>query len=204
MSMADIVGRDILNAANALSNGNVVVEYCRRCDITNVGAPIWRVVCECGACLTDVLEEKLHEMLEKHASDEEIFEKYGMERMPENYVDNYEDEYEGYLAIDCGFGIKAFLYADSIFCHVIRQMDNSLLYFPSLTDKAICYVRTFENDNETIQPYRLTNVVFRSNNPEKYEEDSREFENGAAYPCDIAIEIVTDDDICYCFLDKEV
>jgi len=181
---------------------DTIVTYCRLCDITNVGAPTWYITCKYGACITDILEEELHEMLDKKASDEEILKKYGIEKMPDDYVDYSEDEYEGYLPIDLGYGIRAFHLVDSEKC-LVREMDDQLFYFPSLTDKATCYVRSFdENDGDDIKPYRIQDIVFRSENPEKYDEDARELGNGALTPYDIDIEVVTDDDICTCFLDK--
>jgi len=50
--------------------------------------------------------------------------------------------------------------------------------------------------------FTIQDIVFRSENPEKYDEDIRELGNGAQMPFDIDIEVVTDDDICTCFLDK--
>lgn len=193
-------------AKDAISEGNQIVTYYRLGDVTNWGAPEVKIIVPYGGCVSDKLEELLHNAKDSNMSDEEILKNYLMEPMPDDWKDIYEDEYEGYMSIDLGYGIKGFSVA-SIEGTVITQVDDQLVYISDPDNAGFndtCYVRDFSKDG-SLEKYKPVAIFRRSTDPEHFDSEMEKYGeiSGIVAPYDIDVEVVTDNDIIFFALKKE-
>ena len=176
-------------------NKPVVISYRCTSDIDVIANKTFRIVVEPGSSVGETLSDIIISEIQRGATKEDLYNNYGLSKIPTPFREYYEDEKDGYFTVYGNLvGIKGFSIIEAQPCSS-NDVCGNLVLVPSFTDKGDAFVK----HGNMVNKYCISHIVCKCDDPANYE--------GAAikpsFPYEIDAEFVTDDDLITVFLTKD-